>query len=154
MSGYGNTLFLKRVAFCTPVVYTLHSLVGTVAQVSGASMQPTLNPTAAELKSSLSWLDRIFPDYVFINKLAARRCSYSRGDVVTLWSPENENVTNKNSANPCCCRCWEPQALTGSGGRAGHADQARDRGAGRLGSVSQPCSGPSPPVQVERRANS
>ena len=61
-------------------------MVGTVAKVSGTSMQPTLN--AAEYPQRTPF----FLDHVFINRMAARRHSYQRGDVVTLWSPEKEGT--------------------------------------------------------------
>ena len=56
--------------------------VGTVAKVSGTSMQPTLNH--AEFPARMPF----FLDHVFINRLAARRHKYEVGDIVTLWSPE------------------------------------------------------------------
>ena len=79
-------LFLKRVAFATPVVFTLHQCVVSVAKVSGTSMQPTLND--AEFPQRLP----TFQDHVLINRLSARRHSFVRGDIVTLWSPEASNT--------------------------------------------------------------
>jgi inner membrane protease subunit 2 len=82
----GNTLFLKRVAFATPIVFTFHQNVASVAKVSGTSMQPTLN------EADIGGKPPFFQDYVLINKVAARRLNYERGDVVTLWSPESDNT--------------------------------------------------------------
>jgi signal peptidase I len=62
----GNIMFLKRVAFASPIVFTFHQCVGSVAKVSGTSMQPTLNH--ADFPDRLPF----FKDHVFINKIAAR----------------------------------------------------------------------------------
>ena len=51
-------------------------MVGVGVQVSGGSMQPTLNP--AEYPALRPW----FQDYIFVNKLAVRNFVFTRGDVV------------------------------------------------------------------------
>jgi hypothetical protein len=75
---------------CRPLTHWLALLaaqcVGTVAKVSGTSMQPTLN--AAEYPQRVPF----FLDHVLINRLAARRYDFQRGDVVTLWSPESQGT--------------------------------------------------------------
>lgn len=68
--------FLGGCAGALPVALTGLEMVGYVARVDGASMQPVLNP------------DRV-TDYVFLSRWAARNYTVNRGDVVSLVSPRD-----------------------------------------------------------------
>ncbi|ODN98389.1 mitochondrial inner membrane protease subunit 2 [Cryptococcus wingfieldii CBS 7118] len=73
------------------VFFTRH--VYSLATVSGGSMQPTFNP---ELSSKP--LDK---DVVLLERWSVAMHRYQRGDVVTLWSPQNpELLTTKRIVAP------------------------------------------------------
>ncbi|XP_064607091.1 mitochondrial inner membrane protease subunit 2-like [Liolophura sinensis] len=78
----GVTYLLKvamgALTFALPATVTFFDVVGYVAKVEGASMQPVFNPQGQRSM-----------DYVLLNKWAARNYEFQRGDIVSLVSPSN-----------------------------------------------------------------
>ncbi|KAK4686671.1 hypothetical protein P7C73_g3448, partial [Tremellales sp. Uapishka_1] len=68
------------------IFFTRH--VYSLASVTGASMQPTFNPDLAA--------SPLHHDVVLLERWSVALNKYKRGDVVTLWSPQNpELLTTK-----------------------------------------------------------
>lgn len=63
--------------FGVPACMTFFDVVGRIAKVEGASMQPTLNPHGD------------YGDYVLLNRWSVRRFTVNRGDIVALSSPKD-----------------------------------------------------------------
>jgi inner membrane protease subunit 2 len=63
--------------FVAPVTATCLDVFGYLAKVEGTSMQPVLNPT------------NVNTDFVFLNHWQARSFNFTRGEVVSLVSPNN-----------------------------------------------------------------
>ncbi|CAD6583492.1 MAG: hypothetical protein TREMPRED_003579 [Tremellales sp. Tagirdzhanova-0007] len=68
------------------IVFTRH--IYSVASVTGASMQPTFNPDLT--------LNPLHHDVVLLERWSIELSRFQRGDVVTLWSPQDpELLTTK-----------------------------------------------------------
>ena len=73
--------FLSGFVVGLPVYITINDYLFSIARVEGSSMQPTLNPIKMG-KSDVVFLDRWHVDYENI----------SRGDIVAITSPYDQNV--------------------------------------------------------------
>ncbi|XP_059613304.1 mitochondrial inner membrane protease subunit 2 [Phlebotomus argentipes] len=68
---------VKSVLAGIPIGLAFLDIVGYVARVEGASMQPALNPGHTDT------------DYVFLSRWSVRHLELHRGDVVSLVSPKH-----------------------------------------------------------------
>ena len=77
--------FLRIVAWLPVALFVTHHVV-TLANVHGTSMSPTFNPVSDEQRA------RPGPpppsDIVLLNKLVSTTRQYKKGDIVTLYSPQ------------------------------------------------------------------
>ncbi|KAG7562003.1 hypothetical protein FFLO_02558 [Filobasidium floriforme] len=73
-----------RLLFWLPPALFFTRHVYSVASVSGASMQPTFNPGHASAP--------LHHDVVLLDRWSVALNLYKRGDVVTLWSPQNPKL--------------------------------------------------------------
>lgn len=71
----------KFISFAVPVGVTFLDNVGTIARVEGISMQPEFNP------------HRESSDFIYLNRWSTNFYSISKGDIVTLISPMDPDVT-------------------------------------------------------------
>jgi inner membrane protease subunit 2 len=78
---------LVRGVSYVPVVYVVHDLVGTIVPVTGASMQPTLNPGAAAGELPPGQVSGS-QDVVLVSRLLRAVWNVRRGDIVVLRSPD------------------------------------------------------------------
>jgi mitochondrial inner membrane protease subunit 2 len=78
--------FAHRSIWWIPVGLCGTDYIASISRVSGRSMQPTLNSRGADSQ-----------DVILLDKWAARRRSYSRGDVVVMQSPTapREQITKR-----------------------------------------------------------
>ena len=83
-NALGMTAHLRKVAPLVPLVLAVQDHLGTLATVSGRSMQPTFNKTANN-------------DLLLLDKLSATNRWYKRGDVLVLASPHqpDEMITKR-----------------------------------------------------------
>ena len=81
----GIYLVIRSVVVGLSIGFTFYDFVGYIARVDGVSMQPVLNPNNAE------------KDYIFLNRWSAKNYSIKRGEIVSLFSPRNQDQVSKLS---------------------------------------------------------
>ncbi|XP_075213477.1 mitochondrial inner membrane protease subunit 2 [Lycorma delicatula] len=72
--------FFKSIIIGLPIGITIIDVFGYIARVDGISMQPSLNPGSVT-------------DYVFLNRWYVRFYDVSHGDIVSLFSPKDPDLT-------------------------------------------------------------
>ncbi|RXK40672.1 mitochondrial inner membrane protease subunit 2 [Tremella mesenterica] len=73
-----------RIAAWIPVGIFFTRNVYSLAHITGVSMQPTFNPNLST--------SPLHHDVVLLERWSIRMHQYCRGDVVTLWSPQNPDL--------------------------------------------------------------
>ncbi|WFD20989.1 hypothetical protein MCAP1_003244 [Malassezia caprae] len=101
-----------RVLAWVPVVMFVTSHVCSVANVHGHSMSPTFNPINPEQFGHPS--ERPSSDIVLLNRTVTTRRNYRRGDIVTLYCPNDPNrlITKRILAlGGDTVRVWVPRGM-------------------------------------------